>query len=228
MEFDSFYNINTKASKYHNLLMKAALHSEVARLGKTPELADSFSINQIQSKKVILDGLDKVGAFDLDTQVVVLGSWFGTTLYPGLLDRQVKRITGFDMDPYVTEVSNFIFDKLKTWPHRTDINIHTYTKDIWLDDLSLYNLKDANIIINTACEHMPPMKDWSGYKEINSEAIYAFQSCNINASDHINLVNSIDEFIEQLHPGLDVIYTDTLQLRYQPEGSYRFTVIGQF
>lgn len=227
MEFDNFYNINTKASKYYGLLLRAAFYSEKNHFGKITELVNSFSTNQIQSKKVILDGLDKVGAFDSDTQAVVLGSWFGTTLYPGLIDRQVMRITGFDMDPYVTEVSNFIFDRLKTWPD-SNIDIRTHNRDIWLDDLSGYNLKDANIVINTACEHMPPMKDWSGYKEINSEAIYAFQSCNINASDHINLVNSMEEFIEQLHPGLDVMYTNTLPLEYHNEGSYRFTVIGQF
>ena len=65
------------------------------------------------------------------------------------------KVYGYDLDMFAIKTSNFLFDYEKS--------VKAITSDIWTKKPKY--LDDTNLIINTSCEHMPPMKDWEYYKE---------------------------------------------------------------
>ena len=147
-------------------------------IGKTEEFINSFSYNQFKSKQWLIDEMIKLDLLQDNTKVTVLGCWFGTVLFPELLKRNVDMIYGYDMDTYAIDVSNRLFKNFN--------KVKFIKDDIWINKPCYIN--ETNIIINTSCEHMPPMKDWNHYKE----GTYVFQSTNVtNEKDHINIFGPI-------------------------------------
>lgn len=181
-------------------------------LGKTEEFIDSFSNNQFQSKRWLIDEIDKLNLISNETKVAVLGCWFGSVLFPDLLKRNVNMIYGYEIDKYVIEVSNMLFEKLD--------KVQFINQDIWIKKPRY--IDETNMIINTSCEHMPPMKYWDYYKH----GIYVFQSTNIDEWDHINCVKNIDDFKNQMHPMLEILWSGTQNVEYTENGK-RFMIIGK-
>ena len=96
------------------------------------------------------------------------------------------------------------------------------TSNIFEKSWSKFRDSNYDLIINTSCEHMYPMKK---IKELNPDlkAWFVLQSTNENKfEDHINCVNSTKELAEQ--GGLkQVLYEGQLTL---DNGMTRFMVIG--
>ena len=174
------------------------------------DLLDSYSPNQFKSKERLIDLIKNLNTEFQD--VVILGCWYGSILIPAL--KESKRITGIDIDDKVISIAkNRLF---KNWK-----NVDLITSDVFSKD-RFGRIKNTNLIINTACEHMKPMKELEALSE--SKSYFAFQSNNMyNIEDHINCVSTIEEFKEQLPDNAEVLIEDKIK----DDRGIRFTLIGK-
>lgn len=206
-------------------------------------LFDSFSNNQLNSKLALLNSINNLNALDNNSTVVIWGSWYGSVLIPMLADK-VKKIVCIDLDPEPLQISkNRLFEDYKNVDYVCDDVFKTY-RDVYLD---------ANLIINTSCEHMPPMKEWPWFKyssmatdtvypkgyaddkphrkkvyvspKLSSDCYFAFQSNNMfGIEGHINCVNSLEEFKDQLPERAEVLYEEEVE---DTRGT-RYMLVGKF
>lgn len=187
--------------------------------GKSKELVDSFSLNQCDSKKHLIELMDKYELTKPDQTYGIMGCWFGSILVPLLLSRDARKVYGWDMDKYAIELANELFKEIK----RPEF----FEADVWLN--RLWHFNNCDVVINTSCEHMPPMKHWPGWKkyDFKNNPTFIFQSNNMHGlKDHINTVDTLEEFEDQMHPMFDIIYSDEIDHRFE-EGVKRFTIIGK-
>ena len=200
---------------------------------KNPELAhdiiDSFSENQFTSKRALIDAVNNLNILDKESTVVIWGSWYGSILIPSLADK-VKKIVAIDLDNEPLQIAkNRLFPEYK--------NVDYIVGDVFANCKSQY--LETNLIINTSCEHMLPMKEWSWFgpgalkednvsgkdPKISSNCYFAFQSNNMfGIEGHINCVNSIDEFKEQLPERAEVLYQEEVE---DTRGT-RYMLVGKF
>ena len=177
------------------------------------DLLDSFSLNQFKSKLKLINHIKNLNILNKDSEIVIFGSWYGSILIPAFYN-DVKQITAIDKDPKVISKA-----KYKIFKH---YNVDFISKDVfeWAPDSS--RIKKCNLIINTSCEHMKPMKELEPLK--NSKSYFAFQSNNMfDIPTHINCVNNIDEFKEQLPSNAKIMIEDHIS----DDRGTRFLLIGQ-
>lgn len=194
------------------------------------DILDSFSNNQFASKGALLKAIEDLDILQDHFQVVLWGSWYGSILIPGLKDK-VKKIMAVDLDERVGKIAkNMFFEEYENVKfHASDV--FTYKNDYI----------DTNLFINTSCEHMSPMKDWKWFgagamrtdkdtsmfktPKIADECYFAFQSNNMfGIEGHINCVNSIDEFKDQLPERAEVLYQEEVE---DTRGT-RYMLVGKF
>ena len=206
-------------------------------------LFDSFSSNQFASKTALINAVNNHAALDHNSTVVIWGSWYGSILIPMLADR-VKKIVCIDLDNQPLQIAkNRLFPEYKNVEYICDDAFKTY-RDVYLD---------TNLIINTSCEHMPPMKEWEWFRyssmetdtvypkgyadskphrkkvygspKFSSNCYFAFQSNNMfGIEGHVNCVNSISEFKEQLPERAEVLYQEEVE---DTRGT-RYMLVGRF
>lgn len=180
------------------------------------DILDSFSDNQIASKTALLNAIDNLNILNKESTVIIWGGWYGSILIPKLKNR-VKKIVNIDLDKDVLRIAkNKLFPNVK--------NIDYICDDVFANCKKVY--LDTNLIINTSCEHMRPMKEWPWFgpgalkkdnipgkdPKISSNCYFAFQSNNMfGIEGHINCVNSIDEFKEQLPERAEVLYQEEVE-----------------
>jgi len=98
-------------------------------------------------------------------------------------------------------------------------NVDFITSDVFHKDRK-GRIQNANLIINTSCEHMRPMKEL----KIDTKSYFAYQSNNMfDIPTHINCVNNIEEFKKQLPDTAEVLIEDEIP----DERGTRFTLIGK-
>jgi hypothetical protein len=215
------------------------IHEHVDR---KDDILDSFSSNQCRSKSALLNAVDKLDILDANSTVVIWGGWYGSILIPHLANK-VKKIINIDLDDEATKISKKFFSNFENVDYICDDIFKTY-RDIYLD---------TNLIINTSCEHMPPMKEWEWFKyssmetdtvypkgyaddkphrrklfkspKFSSNCYFAFQSNNMfDIEGHINCVNSLEEFKDQLPERAKVLHeekiVDTRGTRYMLVGKF--------
>ena len=174
------------------------------------DLVDSYSPNQFKSKERLIDLIKNLNMEFQD--VVILGCWYGSILIPSL--KQSKRITAIDIDPTTISIA-----KNRLFGHYN--NVDFITSDVF-DNNRYGRIKNTNLIINTACEHMKPMKELKPLRE--SKAIFAFQSNDmVDIEGHINCVKTIEDFKKQLPDNAKVLIEDEIK----DDRGIRFTLIGQ-
>ena len=176
------------------------------------DLLDSVSPNQYRSKEVLIKHVENLQLIDQNSNIVILGGWYGSILIPAF--KYVDRITLIDKDKDVIGVAkNRLFDHYK--------NVDFISKDIfdWAPDSK--RIKTCNLIINTSCEHMPSMKNL----ELDTKAYFAYQSNNMyDIEGHINCVSSIEEFKWQLPNNAKVMIEDKII----DERGTRFLLVGKY
>lgn len=193
------------------------------------DLLDSFSNNQIASKTALLEAVDTHTNIDKESTVTIWGSWYGSILVPMLADR-VKKILCMDLDNEPLQIAkNRLFPEHK--------NVDYIAGDVFANCKKQY--LETNLIINTSCEHMPPMKEWPWFgpgalkednipgkdPKISSNCYFAFQSNNMfGIEGHINCVNSIEEFKKQLPERAEVLYQEEVE---DTRGT-RYMLVGKF
>lgn len=218
------HNPNLNLQLLHKILTVTKNRKEI-----THDLFDSFSSNQVASKTALINSVKNLNILNKKSTVVIWGSWYGSILIPHLAD-SVKKIVCIDVDNNPLQVAkNDLFPEIK--------NIDYICKDIFLECKKIY--LDTNLIINTSCEHMRPMKEWPWFgpgalkednipgkdPKISSNCYFAFQSNNMFDIDgHINCVNSLDEFKEQLPERAKVLYQDEVK---DTRGT-RYMLVGKF
>lgn len=174
------------------------------------DLVDSYSPNQFKSKERLIDLIKNLNMEFQD--IVILGCWYGSILIPSL--KQSKRITAIDIDPTTISIA-----KNRLFGHYN--NVDFITSDVF-DNNRYGRIKNTNLIINTACEHMKPMKELKPLRE--SKAIFAFQSNDmVDIEGHINCVKTIEDFKKQLPDNAKVLIEDEIK----DDRGIRFTLIGQ-
>ena len=189
------------------------------RTAEEKDLLDSFSPNQFKSKLKLIDHIDKLNILTKNSEVVIFGSWYGSILIPALYDK-VKKITCIDQDSKV--ISRAKYELFK------DFNVDFITGDVF-EFRDQY--KNANLFINTSCEHMKSMKEWGPaptYKnpwwDRVSPAYFAFQSNNMyDIEGHINCVSSIEEFKYQMPDKAEILVEDKIV----DDRGTRFMLIGK-
>jgi hypothetical protein len=176
-----------------------------------PDLLDSYSPNQFKSKEVLINHINGLNILNDKSEIIILGSWYGSILIPAF--KQVKRITAVDLDENVISIAkNRLFNHYK--------NVDFICDDVfkWIPDSR--RTKKTDLIINTSCEHMRPMREL----DLNTNAYFAFQSNNMfDIPTHINCVNNIDEFKEQLPSNAKIMIEDHIS----DDRGTRFLLIGQ-
>jgi len=176
-----------------------------------PDLLDSYSPNQFKSKEVLINHVNSLNILDKKSEITILGSWYGSILIPAF--KQVKKITCIDIDDKVIRIA-----KQRLFKHYT--NTDFITADVFNLGKFKYGVENSNLIINTSCEHMRPMKELN----LNTNAYFAFQSNNMfDIPTHNNCVNNIDEFKEQMPSNAKILIEDHIK----DDRGTRFLLIGK-
>ena len=69
----------------------------------TADLLDSYSPNQFKSKERLIKHIRDMLIISTNSEVVILGGWYGSILIPAL--KEVKRITLIDKDKKVVSIA---------------------------------------------------------------------------------------------------------------------------
>jgi len=189
------------------------------RTAEEKDLLDSFSPNQFLSKMNLINHINSLNILNKESNIVIFGSWYGSILIPAFYDK-VKKITCIDIDPKVISKAKYKIFK--------DYNVDFITGDVF-EFRDQY--KNADLFINTSCEHMKPMKEWGPAPEYKnpwwdrvSPAYFAFQSnAMFDIPTHTNCVNNIEEFKKQLPDRAEILIEDEIP----DERGTRFTLIGK-
>ena len=175
-------------------------------------LTNSSTTSQLQGKLWLINELQKL---DLKfTKVCLIGGWFAQFITPLIFDNfKVDIIHNYDIDEDAQKISYKFNRRYKEEGKYKAIRTNTL----------IHPLKEEyDIIINTSCEHMYPMKK---FRELNPnlKSWFVLQSTNEDKfDDHINCVNSTKELVEQ-GKLKQVLYEGQLTL---DNGMTRFMVIG--
>ena len=176
------------------------------------DLLDSFSPNQFKSKERLIKHIRDQLILKTNSEIVIFGGWYGSILIPAF--KEVKRITLIDKDKDVISIAkNRLFNHYK--------NVDFICDDVfkWAPDSS--RIKKTDLIINTSCEHMPPMKEL----ELDTNAYFAYQSNNmLSIEGHINCTYDLNDFKRQLPDNAKVLIEDEIK----DDRGTRFLLIGKY
>ena len=177
------------------------------------DLLDSYSPNQFKTKEKLISYVRDLNILYNNSQIAILGGWYGSIFIPSF--KEVKRITLIDLNADVLGIA-----KNRLFEHYN--NVDYITSDVF-DENRYGRIKDANLIINTSCEHMKPMKELKALHQSN--AYFAFTSNNMyNIEGHINSVNNIKQFKDQLPENAKVLIEDNVT----DDRGIRFILVGKF
>jgi len=188
-------------------------------------IRDASSTSQLQSKLWLVSEIVNLNK-DVE-RVALLAGWYANFITPLLVDELgVKYILNLDSDPDVKTIS-YKFNKRhkinKDQTKNRDV-VCLYrceTHDVMFKPI---NYGYFDLVINTSCEHMFPMKKFRELNGGNSNPIYVLQSSNDRQyDDHINCVDSADELADQSDI-VDVMYSGERELS---NGMTRYMVIGR-
>jgi len=176
-------------------------------------LLDSSTSSQMQSKLWLTTELQKLNLYH--KKVAIIGGWFAHYITPLLIDNlKVDLVHNYDIDEDARLIS-CEFNKR----YKKEGKYKVYEKNVFIDTIE----EHYDMIINTACEHMFPMKK---IKELNPalDAILVLQSTSeTKYDDHINCVSSAEELSKQAN--LKEIYFSGSKVLHN--GMTRFMVIGK-
>ena len=184
---------------------------------------DASIPSQLESKLWVVDELKKIeDRFDLQPNIALIGGWFANYLTPLLIDNlNASKVINHEIDNDAKDIS-YKYNKR----YKDTGQYQCLIKDAMMKELD----EIFDIVINTSCEHMFPMKR---FVEMNKQTLpfngeqnnplYVLQSTNDDQyDDHINCVSSPEELAEQA--GIVPEYMGSLTLS---SGMERFMVIGR-
>jgi len=150
---------------------------------------ESFWGGQLKSKEMLVKHLEYQCDYNKKYNIVIHGGWNGvlaSMLFNSHLD--IGQIISVDIDPAVEETAKTI-NKNQEMQGR----FIARTADMCTDK---YN---ADIVINTSCEHLDNVKLKQWFDNIPQGTMYVMQSNNYSElEEHINCVNSTGELAESV------------------------------
>ena len=196
------------------------ISSSMREVREDTQLLDSFSPNQFLSKLNLINHIRSLNILNKNSEIVIFGGWYGSILIPAFYN-EVKKITLVDKDNKVISRAKHNLFK--------DTDVEFICDDIFENFRNQY--ETANLIINTSCEHMKPMKEWGPAPQYKnpwwdrvSPTYFAFQSnAMFDIPTHINCVKNIEEFKKQLPDRAEVLIEDEIP----DERGTRFTLVGK-
>jgi hypothetical protein len=205
--------------KFLQTIINNLIYSSMREVREDKDLLDSFSPNQFKSKLKLVEHINKLNILTKNSEIVIFGSWYGSILIPAFYNK-VKKITCIDQDAKVISRAKYNLFK--------DFNVDFITGDVFEFRDSF---KNADLFINTSCEHMKSMKEWGPaptYKnpwwDRVSPAYFAFQSNNMyDIEGHTNCVSSIEEFKYQMPDKAEILVEDKIV----DDRGTRFMLIGK-
>ena len=184
-------------------------------------LASATTISQMESKIWLVEELHELS---LEAKsVCLLGGWFANYITTLLIEKiNVEHVHNFEIDDDAKKISYKFNKRYKdNNQYKCDV-VNVMFEPVWKKQKKTDKVFD--LVINTSCEHMFPMKR---FVELNSEYIdplYVLQSTNEDQyDDHINCVSGPDELAEQSEL-IDIMYSGSKVL---DSGMERFMVIGR-
>lgn len=183
-------------------------------------LGDAFSVGQLQSKRWLVDTLQKADAIYALGTVFLCAGWYGTLasmLFDSGID--IRCIRSFDIDPSCVPIAETVNRQhvLNEWKFKAtttdilDLEFESYTYNTQRSNGTSVELcETADTIINTSCEHIQNFAQW--YSKIPKGKLVIVQSNNYaELQEHVNTSNSLTEFIDSV-PLTETYYTGELQL----------------
>ncbi len=201
---------------------------ETARRFPRRDLGYALNHNQTASKKWLMDALHGAAGGRVGT-VYVLGGWYGVLGAMLLHDRRfdVDRVVNVDIDPSCAPVAESL-----NRTHVEDGRFQSLTADMYELDYRATHRRGqadaggkgearADMIINTACEHLARFVEW--YGRIPGGMLLALQSNDFFGDpDHVSCVADLEAFKGQA-PMADVLFEGELKLKKYT----RFMLIGR-
>lgn len=200
-----------------NSILKTIKHNDHLK----DDIFDSYSSNQFASKTALINAVNSLDILDKNSTVIIWGCWYGSILIPSLAHK-VKKIIALDLDEKVITIGKKFFSDYT--------NVEFQRADVFEKYLNAY--KETNLIINTSCEHMPPMKDWKwfgpgaidedsfkglqgegfGSPKLSNNCYFAVQSNNMfGIEGHVNCVNNLKEFKGQMPNRAKILYEEEVE-----------------
>jgi hypothetical protein len=176
------------------------------------DIKENGTLDQSQTK--ILEFINGLSILDNNSEIIVFGCKYTVELITTLA-KDVKRLSGFDRDDsLVRSLKHGVFDEYA--------NIEIIDADVITKNAKRF--EDADLTINTICEHMPPMNEWESWKRFKADSHFVFQSNNGTGKEgHINGITSLAEFKTQLPINVEVLFEDETT----DESGIRYTLIGK-
>ena len=175
-------------------------------------IKENGTLDQSQTK--ILEFINELSILDNNSEIVVFGCKHTVELMTTLAEGK-KRLSGFDSDDSL--VRSLKHNVLEQYSNIEIIDADVITKNA-------KRFEDADLTINTICEHMPPMKEWESWKRFKTGSHFVFQANNSSdKDDHTNCVTSLNEFKTQLPVNVEVMFEDETA----DESGIRYTLIGK-
>lgn len=176
-------------------------------IDRADDIADSFSLTQLKSKKWLVDVLSEKCNIP-HPNILILGGWYGSFIVPMLIEKfNPSEIVLTDINQDVVNVARSL--------HKTNNIVKCET----LDACKPNKRYMCDIVINTSCEHMLSI----GEETVsNPECLYVLQSCdNANDPGHINTPKDSVSFATSA--GLSqILFKGRLDLGHKS----RFMIIG--
>ena len=181
---------------------------------------DSMNRSQLESKLWIIQELIKLEI--KPKRVAILAGWYSQYIIPLLIEHGVEFIYNFEIDRDAKDIS-YKFNKR----YKDQEKYECHITDIMFKEIEgkEKNHGAFDVLINTSCEHMFPMRRFRELnKKLSGNPIYVLQSTNEDKyEDHINCVSGPEELAEQAEL-TNVVYSGTKVL---DNGMNRFMVIGR-
>lgn len=172
---------------------------------------ESFWKGQLRSKIWLIEILEKYTS-QYPSSVVIHGGWNGvlaSLLFNSNIN--IKHITSVDIDETCEETARTICKNQEMEGKFTAVTA----------DMCTYKY-DADIVINTSCEHITQTQYEQWLSNVPDSALIVLQSNNYSELDeHIRCVKNIDQFIQQSN--LNVMCSGKIKLPLYN----RFMIIGR-
>lgn len=178
----------------------------------------SLILPHAEGKLWIKEQLNNIGIHFENTAIV--GGWFCQYLAYALSD-YTDYMCNYEIDPYAVNIS-------KTFNRYQNDKFTSSLKDLNIQGMCSQHLSHGHIelLVNTSCEHMFPMRHMRKkiLEQILDIPLFVLQSTNEDKYvDHINCVSCPEELVDQSEIS-DIYYSGTKTLS---NGMKRFMVIGR-
>jgi len=158
---------------------------------------DQMHLTEFKIQKWWANKIDLIGK-----KVAILNSGIGFYSVPMCYEKGAFSVNTYDMCPVTSEIA---------WEanHAYDNYDHS-TLDVVFDN-HIFEYRNADVYINTSCEHSYQMKDI-----IPSGVEVVLSGNGLTKRGHINKINTVGELVKQ--SGIDeVIFTDEMIFSYEDE-----------